>query len=99
MTQGVVWEVIFLWIVPVFVAVSQGRPKDRAGLAYGIVLGWIGVVILAFLPPRRGDKYVDCPFCKEIIRRDALVCAHCQRELRPRRPDGHPDRSDGTVRS
>ena len=92
MIHGVLWGVIFLWIVPIPVAVAQGRPKDRAGLAYGIFLGWVGVIILAFLPPRKGDKYVKCRFCKETIRRDALVCAHCQRDLRPRRPAGHPDR-------
>jgi len=78
---GIIFLWGFLWIVPIFVAVSQGRTKDRAGLAYGIFLGWIGVIILAFLPPRKGDKFVECPFCREPIRRDALVCSHCQREV------------------
>jgi hypothetical protein len=90
MTGGVVGGIVLFWIVPIFVTVSQGRAKDRAGLAYGFFLGWIGVIILAFLPPRTGDKFVECPFCKEIIRRDALVCAHCHREVRPRREERHP---------
>jgi hypothetical protein len=93
MTFGNVGWVIVLWIIPIFVAVSQGRAKDRAGLAYGLFLGWIGVIILAFLPPRKGDKFVECPFCKESIRRDALVCAHCQREVGPRRRERPPDRA------
>jgi Na+/melibiose symporter-like transporter len=89
MLGGVVGGTIIFFIIPIFVAVAQGRAKDRAGLAYGIFLGWIGVIILAFLPPRRGDKYVECPFCKESIRRDALVCTHCLRDVRPRRA-AHP---------
>jgi hypothetical protein len=84
MTHSVFVAVIVFWIIPIFVAVSQGRTKDRAGLAYGIFLGWIGVIVLAFLPPRKGDKFVECRFCKEPIRRDATVCAHCQREVGPR---------------
>jgi hypothetical protein len=49
--QGVaVTWIIVLWVIPIFVAIPQGRAKDRAGLAYGLFLGWIGVVMLAFLP-------------------------------------------------
>jgi hypothetical protein len=33
---------VVLWIVPIFVAVGQGKAKDRAGLAYGLFLGWLG---------------------------------------------------------
>lgn len=82
---GFVGGAIFFFIIPIFVAVSQGRAKDRAGLAYGILLGWIGVIILAFLPPRTGDKDVECPFCKQSIRREAPVCTHCLRDVRPHR--------------
>lgn len=41
---------IVLWIVPLFVANSIGKSKRRAGLIYGLFLGWIGVLILAILP-------------------------------------------------
>jgi len=92
-TGGYFIWLIVLWVIPIPIAISQGRVKDRAGLAYGLFLGWIGVIILAFLPPRKGDKFVECPFCKEPIRRDALVCAHCQREVRPHRREGHEDRT------
>ena len=93
LTGGYFIWLIILWVIPIPIAISQGRAKDRAGLAYGLFLGWIGVIILAFLPPRKGDKFVECPFCKESIRRDAVVCAHCQREVRPRRQEGHPNRT------
>jgi hypothetical protein len=89
---GLIWLIV-VWIIPIPIAISQGRSKDRAGLAYGLFLGWIGVIILAFLPARKGDKFVECPFCKESIRRDALVCPHCQREVRPQRQVSAADRA------
>src|SRR5262249_7883847 len=81
---------IILWIVPIFVAHSMGKPKGRAGLLYGLFLGWIGVIILPLLPARSGVTFGEldqarreCPFCKEHMRRDASVCPHCRRESEP----------------
>jgi hypothetical protein len=42
---------IILWIVPTFVGHALGRPRRRWGAAYGLCLGWLGVLILALLPP------------------------------------------------
>ena len=39
------------WVIPLFVAVSQGKAKERWGFGYGFCLGWLGVLILAVLPP------------------------------------------------
>ena len=44
---------IILWIVPIFVAHSIGKAKNRPGTLYGLLLGWLGVIILALLAPRR----------------------------------------------
>ena len=44
---------IVLWIIPIFLAYGIGKPKNRAGLAYGIFLGWIGVICVALLPPAK----------------------------------------------
>lgn len=33
----------------------------------------------------------ECPYCKEDIRVDALVCPHCRREVTPLGADGAPD--------
>lgn len=41
---------IVLWIVPMYVCYEQGKPKHRRGLAWGLCLGWIGVIALAVLP-------------------------------------------------
>lgn len=84
MGSDVVVGAAILWIVPIFVAVAQGRGKNRAGFAYGFFLGWLGVIILALLPVRspderdlrdRGEK--ACPECAELVKDAARVCRYC----------------------
>lgn len=88
---GVIVGAAILWVVPIFVAVSLGRTKRREGWAYGLFLGWIGVLILALLPALPDPMVGECPWCKEDIRTDAIVCPHCQREVTPLDADGNPD--------
>ncbi len=79
----VVLLVLVLWVVPIFVGAAIGKPKRRSGAVYGLLLGWLGVVILAVLPPAadRSGRTGECPFCKERMRSDATVCPHCQRDV------------------
>jgi hypothetical protein len=37
------------WIAPIFVGHIVGSPKNRAGWAWGLLLGWLGVIIVACL--------------------------------------------------
>lgn len=50
-----VWGVLLLisWIAAVVVANKIGAKKNRAGWAWGLFLGWLGVAIVACLSPRR----------------------------------------------
>jgi hypothetical protein len=45
-----------IWGLPIFVSHKVGAPKRRAGWAYGLLLGWLGVVVIACLGPKRGAK-------------------------------------------
>jgi hypothetical protein len=84
MGAGVVTGSVIFWIVPMFVAHSQGKAKHRWGFGYGLFLGWIGVFILAVLPALVDKSvYGECPWCKEDMRLDASVCPHCQRDVTP----------------
>lgn len=93
--MAVVVGAVILWIVPIFVANSIGKSKLREGLLYGLLLGWLGVLILAVLPAvspensrmkPQGPQYRECPNCKERMRADASVCPHCQRDVEPTAP-------------
>lgn len=46
----IVGAVLIAWVVPIPVANAMGKAKHRDGSAYGIFLGWLGVLILAVLP-------------------------------------------------
>ena len=83
---------LVFWVAPIWVATSIGKSRGRQllGFLLGIVLGWIGVIIIAVLEPtaefRREMDLKDgfpCPFCMEPVRTGASVCPHCRRDLPP----------------
>jgi hypothetical protein len=41
--------------LPIYVAHRIGAPKGRMGWLCGLLLGWIGVIIVAVLPPARRE--------------------------------------------
>jgi hypothetical protein len=54
--EGLFFIAIF-WVLPIFVGKSIGDRKGRAGWAWGLLLGWIGVTIVACLSDRREHAY------------------------------------------
>jgi hypothetical protein len=45
--------VAIFWVAPILVGHAIGKPKGRAGWAWGLFLGWLGVIIVALLSPAR----------------------------------------------
>jgi hypothetical protein len=41
------------WVLPIAVGHKIGQEKQRAGWAWGLLLGWLGVIILACLGPAK----------------------------------------------
>ena len=46
-----VFFIALFWIAPIFVGHVIGVGKGRAGWAWGLLLGWLGVIIVACLGP------------------------------------------------
>jgi drug/metabolite transporter (DMT)-like permease len=49
---GLLLVIGFFWALAIYVAHQIGRPKHRAGFAWGLFLGWLGVLCVALLPAR-----------------------------------------------
>jgi hypothetical protein len=43
--------VSLFWVLPVVISMSLGLSRDRTGWAWGLVLSWLGVLILAIMRP------------------------------------------------
>jgi hypothetical protein len=89
------WGFIGVWFL---LAVLVGALRRRRGgsffigfLSSAFLSPLVGFILLAVAPRR--DEIVEerlirsgdrrrCPFCQEVIRRDARVCKHCHRDLR-----------------
>lgn len=77
-----------LWIAPVLVAQKMATEKGYergVGIALGVFLGWIGVLIIALITARpggpAGGATKACPFCAERVQWAAKVCKHCGRDI------------------
>lgn len=57
--------------------VGNGKGMGGSGFVWGLLLGPIGVLVVLVSDGNR----VACPFCREMIHREAKVCPRCQREL------------------
>ena len=55
--MGILVFVLFFWVAPVFVGQKVGETKNRAGWAWGLLLGWLGVIIVACLGPGAGPDH------------------------------------------
>jgi len=62
----IVFAAIF-WIAPIFVAHQLGLSRNRTGWVWGLLLGWLGVFIVALMKP--------------IPAHEQLANQHAEREL------------------
>ena len=88
MKYGVIMEIFLflIWLVSIVIGVSVGSKKGEGclSLIMCFLLGplWLPIVFLS-----NGNRK-PCPFCKELINKDAIICPHCRNELRSfNRPD------------
>lgn len=57
--------------------IGSSKGNGVPGFFLGLILGPIGLVIVAVMP---GDR-VECRYCKSKINPEATVCPNCQKNL------------------
>jgi hypothetical protein len=49
----ILFLVTIVWLLPIYIAHQIGQSKHRPyGWAWGFILGWLGVIVIALLPRR-----------------------------------------------
>lgn len=80
-------EIAVIWLVCGIIAAVIGARKGSGcfGFFLGILLGPLGII--AALVTKGNRK--PCPYCKELMHHDAVVCPHCHRDVpKPDKPKG-----------
>lgn len=66
-------------VIAIVAGVATGAPA-AVGFVGGLVLGVLGGMLL-YAATR--IKLKECPFCYELIRKKAVVCRYCRRDIPP----------------
>lgn len=82
---------LVVWFGLAIVAAVVARSKGRSGFGYFLlscVFSFlVAIIVLAIVPTKveyQDDfSYAVCPFCREDVKEDAIVCKHCGRDIEP----------------
>lgn len=68
-----------IWIISIIVGISVGSKKGEGCVSFAMcfLLGplWLPIVFLS-----NGNRK-PCPYCRELINKDAIICPHCRKSL------------------
>jgi len=71
------WLLIWLICGVIAAAIASKKGEGCAGFILGLLLGPFGILFAILSSGNRKP----CPFCKEMIHKDATVCPRCQKEM------------------
>lgn len=87
--EGLIIGAIISGVITAVVAQLRGR-SGPGWFLLGTLFPAVALLVVAVLPAVTAETaaptpetHVRCPDCKELVRKDARVCKHCQCKLTP----------------
>lgn len=79
---------LFLGAIPAIIAKGKGR-NFAVWYIYGVLLFIVALIhslVISKDPEQKAKEmqengYVECPFCKEFVKKGASVCPHCRNDV------------------
>lgn len=85
---------VFVYFIPNWIASARNHHNADAIFMTNLLLGWTAIGWIAALiwsltavrneasePPKASSELKQCPFCAEDIKKEAIVCRYCGREI------------------
>ncbi len=86
-------EFLVIWLVCGIIAAVIAMNKGRSGCGWflvGVLLGPLGIILALVVSEDKTEvekrnmqsgEMKKCPFCAELVLKEAVVCKHCGRSL------------------
>lgn len=76
---------VIIWVLCGFASAMVASSKGRSASGWffmGLIFGPFGILFALFSGKEGPDENEKkCPFCAEFVKREAVVCKHCGKEL------------------